>query len=41
MYIQGFDGAKELREQLMQVESVDELLHRLETATQAIKNPTA
>lgn len=32
MYIQGFDGAKELRERLMQVESVDELLVALQSA---------
>jgi tRNA-dihydrouridine synthase len=40
MYIQGFDGAKELREQLMQVESVRKLLEELELALESMKNPT-
>ncbi|HSH55941.1 MAG TPA: tRNA-dihydrouridine synthase [Candidatus Limnocylindrales bacterium] len=33
VYINGFDGAKELREQLMAAESADELLHHLHNAS--------
>src|SRR5690606_10050813 len=32
IYINGFDGAKELRDKLMHAESIDELLHLLDSA---------
>jgi tRNA-dihydrouridine synthase len=34
IYVNGFDGAKELREQLMRAQSADELLHDIEAAKQ-------
>jgi tRNA-dihydrouridine synthase len=36
IYVQGFEGAKELRERFMAARSADELLHMLRTATVAV-----
>lgn len=41
VYISGFDGAKELRELLMNAQSTNELLSLLDTAKQSVRNLTA
>lgn len=41
IYINGFDGAKELREQLMGAQSVDDLLDLLAAAGQAMPQPAS